>query len=283
MKLFKSTTAIAIAALLMSGATAQGVTRNLSAVASGDWNDDDAVWKIGGVGDFVVAPDSDDNATILTGVTVTVDKFATLGVAEAATLTVDASGILTMEHDGQLELGTALTITGTFQFDDQTEGTIPILRAASNLVISGDIVTVSGANEGGKIEMDASQSVRLSSGTISSQYGPIVVTADFENDGTMTANGGAAGYDITFTGAIASGSTGLFQVTATNSDMIFNHSSAVCLDDGGSPAAGADFVVSAGIMQFKQDLSTIGDLTFTGGKIIADASMTYTAGLSDCP
>ena len=201
------------------------------------------------------------------------------------TVTVKAGGTLLLVGGAELEIGTALTINGSglFQFNDQTEGTIPILRAASNLVISGDIVTVSGANEGGKIEMDASQSVRLSSGTISSQYGPIVVTADFENDGTMTANGGAAGYDITFTGAIASGSTGLFQVTATNSDMIFNHSSAVCLDDGGSPAAGADFVVSAGIMQFKQDLSTIGDLTFTGGKIIADASMTYTAGLSDCP
>ena len=280
MKLFKLTTAIAIAFAAVSyvdGNAAYGDTFQ-TRLSGGDWNINNT-WEEWNGNNWVNTGDhpdqTDDVATILSGDTVTV--LATDGDAATGTLTINDSGtaILDMQDGGVLEINTALTISGSgvFKFNQASGGGAvqPILRATSDLVISGTILTVDTKDLGGKIEMDANQSVQLSSGTISSEFGPIVVEADFENDSTVTANGGTDGYDITFTRAILAGSAGLFQVTDEDSEMIFN------LNGAATITSGADFNVEDGLMHFKEDVTTDGGYRQIGGKIQADSGDTFTA------
>ena len=197
------------------------------------------------------------------------------GQEDYATVMVKAGGTLLLGSGAELEISETLDVhaQGVFRFAASGGGgPQPILRASDSLEISGLIQTTSGGDRGGAITADASAFVILTTGAeITSEFGPIVITADFVNDGTVTANGGTAGFDITFTGAIASGSTGLFQVTAANSDMIFNHSAALTI------TGGADFNVEAGLMKFEESVETDGGYRQIGGKIRAAAGETFKA------
>ncbi len=279
MKCFKSTLAIALGAFFLAGTMVQA-GEVFQTKATGLWNSGDTWAWLSGDGDNKVYPQAaDETATILSGHTVNV--IGTNGDAICGTLTIDnaADTFLNMQDGGVLKIEDGLTISGSgvFRFNDQGEGTPPILRATGNLEIRGNIQTTSGADEGGVIDTDTSNdSVRLVSGEISCQYGPVEIrAADFENDGTVTANGTSAGYDITFTSTcvINNASVGLWQVTHANSDMIFDH------DDSTVPSliGDSDFNVSAGRMYFMESLTTAGGYQQTGGKCEAAAAASFMA------
>ena len=267
MKAYKLILTIAIAGVFINAAMAYGDTFT-STGDGGAWNLD-ATWLEAGYPDG-----ADDTATILSGDTVTVNNCTAI----CGSLTVNDGGILDMQTDGQLDIEDELNIVGTFRFNDQTLGTEPILQATWSLEITGNIQTTSGADEGGVIADDGDGSVILmANSAISCQYGRVSISAPFENDGTVTANGTNAGYDITFSGAIAADSMGLFQVTAANSDMIFDHTSAVTLTDGEDPPDGGDFNVTAGRMYFQQDLTTKGGHRQVGGVLEVKEGFSFTA------
>ncbi len=229
------------------------------------------------------AADRQHNCPKISNGTLTIPNGCTYTITGSESYTdveVRNGGILNLASGAILKVSDTLSVAsnGLFRFNDQTEGTPPILRAAYHtLKITGNIQTTSGADEGGVIDTDtASDSVRLVSGEISCQYGPVEIrAADFENDGTVTANGGFAGYDITLTSAcvINNASVGLWQVTAANSDMIFDH------DDSTVPSLSgdSDFNVEAGRMYFMESLSTAGGYRQIGGTCEAAAGATFTA------
>ena len=192
-----------------------------------------------------------------------------------------------VQDKGQLDLlaGAVLSIRdtliidsgGTFRFNDQTDSAInqPRLRATLFLLVIGNITTVSGADQGGIIDASASGNhVHLVRGSISSQFGPVLIACPFENDGIVTANGIADGFDIIFTGQIRNGSTGTFEVTHANSEMIFNHDVS-----SGSPSLSgdADFNVEAGLMHFQKSLATAGGFRQTGGRVRVSAGRFFSA------
>ncbi|MEE8169972.1 MAG: hypothetical protein V3T70_05435 [Phycisphaerae bacterium] len=162
-----------------------------------------------------------------------------------------ASGIL--EVKASVNVVDDAAVHGQFNFS-ATSGTQPILRPAAAGVTLDGLFEATGSVGGALDRAASTEDVQLlSGGEIRSTSGPIVISLPFENDGIVTANGTADTYDITFNlSAIKNGSVGTFQVTATNSELIFNHT--------GSPSLSgdADFDISAGLMHFKNGLTTAG-------------------------
>jgi len=258
----------------VSGTATYGVTRDLVAVTTGNWRNNTAVWKLasaqGGGDPYVVQPDSDDNATILTGVEITVDSKAT-SIAEALTLTVNNSNsaVLSMEDDGELRLENSLTVSGSgvFQFRAGVGETRPILRSAGSLEINGHIQIVDAA--GAEIAKLTTETVKFNSGSlVDSAGGDLVISANLENAGRIEAKGG---FDVNISGEIDDDSAGHFMATAANSDMTFNHTTAVVIDGG------ADFQLTGGSMAFNQSVQTNGGYQQTGGTVQVAATKTYTA------
>lgn len=242
----------------------------------------------------------------------------TVTVENGATLTLESvgggsptTGILVVE-----ESVTVGSTSGVFRFNESTDAT-PILRAndgsSANPVTLDGTFTVPGS-KGAIFEASDTNEFHLQSGSITSSSGAVIISAPFENDGTInasvgnilisaaldndgtvqatgaaiafsadvdnagtiTAAGSADGDDVTFlasSSTINASSTGLFQVTAANSEMIFNMSSSASIT-----GSGADFYVSAGLMHFKQSLSTAnGGFKQAGGKVMADAGISFSA------
>lgn len=223
-----------------------------------------------------------------------------------------SGGTLKLGGGALLIISDTLHIRGAFLFDADAGETTPILRASPEVNDALDIygpVTVKGS-AGGIIDSVLSGFVRLQSGAsitahtgaltiatplqsegtidacggnilisgdlenngvVKATRSTILLTADVENNGTIFAAGDSNGDDIVFLGSINYLSSGLFQVTAPNSEMVLGMSSCATI------SAGADFNVRAGCMRFQQSLTTNGGYKQTGGKIMADAGVTFSA------
>ncbi|MCP4249358.1 MAG: hypothetical protein GY778_20130, partial [bacterium] len=138
---------------------------------------------------------------------------------------------------GSITISGALTNNGTIRSNGGsllisaavTNGSTGIIRASSSKITISAALT---NNASGLVEADG---------------GNVTLSADVENDGTMTAKGGT---DMTFSSSstINTGSIGLWQVTASGSDMVFGH------DDSTIPSltGDSDFNVEAGRMYFME-------------------------------
>jgi hypothetical protein len=312
MKLFKLTLAIAIAAILANGATAYADATHTSTGDGGDWNvagtwDVNAVPHAGddviiSAGDIVYVDDPGMECTNLTIEAVSgagtggelqvqdngvLTVLGALIVEDGATST--KSGKVDMQSGGVLEVSGSITVGADALFEftaDSGEGrTQPIVRAtATGVDLDG---TFSGSGSlGGRFDEDANDYFEIvGSDAVLFSFSPIYITTpircngatasftlsgDVENDGTILATNGG---DVEFSGVnsrIDANSSGLFQVTA---------SSTMWFDMGGDAAitSGADFNISAGLMQFSRQLSTDGGYQQTGGTCLVVANESFTA------
>lgn len=307
----------AAAALMNTGAAM--AQRDLVAVSSGDWRSNTAVWKLasaqGGGDPYVVAPDADDNATILGGATVFTDNKTGGGVAAALTLTVNASAIMELRNDAELQLGTSLAVntSGAFRFYADDGQTRPILRSTGNLAIAGQIQNADPADgdgsAGGEIARTGANTVQFNAGsTVNTASGVLVISAPVLNLGTIDANVS----NVTVGGNVLSGSTGLFRASGGNmtfngdvendgkiqaqngGDVTFSGTSTVNAASAGhfmvtgagsdmvfghsagvTITSGAHFQVTAGSMLVNQSLETNGGMQQTAGSITAAAGKTF--------
>ena len=278
MKCFKLTLAIALAAIFVSAVTAEALERR--STTGGRWQDT-GTW-VGGT-----VPVDGDDVIIEEGHIVTVEY----GTAEVNTIVIRDS---TAEDDtpGELHLKSGATLAVRVSIDVEDTQAVPGVFDSIDTTTTTPIVQASrissavtdtldgpyfcgaalGINYTGENSDDAFQ--LLSGGTMTSTGGKTTMSADFENDGLITANGTANNYDIEFDGscALATGCAGKFEVTTANAEMIFTLSGNVAIS-----AADCDFNISAGRMQFSRVVSTTGGYQQTGGTCLVDAGDSFTA------
>jgi hypothetical protein len=280
MKVFKLTlTIVAVACFVVTTAQATSFT----STQSGNWRAG-ATWGNVGNVEGTHFPGAGDNATVAAGDTVHVDA-----TSSCANLTVDdvASGnpaVLEMRASGVLEVSSSIsvdtgTVDGQFLFVANS-GTQP------RVVATGPAVALSGTfggtgTQGGEFGRTSTHYFDVSSGSAeiscSPQYitvpmqcsgGTLELSGQLENDQSISANGG----DITISGTMHAGSSGLFEVTNGSSTLW------LCPSCSSSITSGADFHISAGLMRFSQTITTTtGGYQQTGGTCQVDATYSFTA------
>lgn len=154
--------------------------------------------------------------------------------AASNTFTLQADGIITSDSG-------AVTISAVMRNDG-------IIDATTNLI------TITAAHT------NALDAILRATG------GAMTVTGTLENDGIALVNGA----NMTFSGQLDTGSTGMFRV-ASNHTMTFTDGSEVTGD------IAAHFNVQNGTMVFSGSHSTTGGYKQTGGKVQADAGETFEA------
>jgi hypothetical protein len=170
----------------------------------------------------------------------------------------------------------SFTVTGSLggAFDRISSSTFHLLSGGSITSDSGPVIISADIENDGKITATSGNILISgavldgSTGAFSANGGNMFFTADVNNDGTITATGGS---DVLFSGTISNWSTGLFQVTAAGSDMTFDQTNTPNLTGDG------DFNIEAGRMGFKESLTTAGGYRQTGGQTKVAAGKTFTA------
>ena len=265
MKLFRLTTAIAIAFMALSyvdGNSALADTH--TSVGDGRWQDA-GTWDNG-------VPHAGDDVVIAEDDIVTVE-FATAEV-NCVVIRDAASG-----NAGKLHLKSGATlkvrvcidvedtqaVPGEFDCIDDS-GTRPIVQASNN----GSAVTVT---LDGPFWCTGDLGVLYTGEGATDGFGVPSGAATFSGGGELqldtflNANGG----DVTFEMEFDVDSSGEFIVSNASSDMIFDHITAVAI------TGDANFSMSAGRMYFKEGLETDGGYQQTGGKTEVDAGETFKA------
>lgn len=280
MKCFKLTLAIALSAIFLSAATAEAATTYYSN-GTGNWRGENA-WQTGSCPEGTPAganyPVAGDTAYICDNHTMTVNGTQALAVL----IVNDANdAILNMASGDILIVSGSVTVNGSgvFRFNS-SGGTAPIVRAnAAGVDLEGPF-TMEGS-DGGLFDRTSTYTFDVlvnKTVTFIGAYLATISAPDLEVDGTINANAA----DVTFSGGFEeSTSLGTFQVSHANSTMRFNQTAEVCFDDGSSD--GANFTISAGVLDIDQSVRTLGDLTFTGGQIEVAAGEVFAAGLDACP
>ena len=290
MKLFRLTTAIAIAFMAISYVDSNAaLAASFTSTTSGDW-DDGATWGLNSPGtEGTDYPGASDDATVSAGDTVDVDtlvKVNNLTIQDATE--GNTPGKIDMQADGELQVNssvcveTAEVVDGIWDFSASSTAT-PIVKAMGDDISLKGVVCLSGSQGGTFASDQGTDHFAVTTGNTLSFIctgGVADFTGLLEVDGTLQANEG----DVTFSGSfVETSSVGTFKVSHASSTMRFNQSADACFDDGGGPADGADFEISAGVLDIDQSVSTIGNLTATGGKIVVAAGEAFKAGLADCP
>jgi hypothetical protein len=191
---------------------------------------------------------------------------------DPAVLDLQASGVLSISSSVDVER--TADVPGQFNFSAASGTQGKLLAAGAEVTLDG-LFDVTGAQGGELDEFSGTNRFRLlSTGEIRCTSGKMRISCYFENDGTCTANGTSSGYDMEFTYScvIRDESTGLWQVTAANSKMIFDHDDSTMPDLSGD----SDFNVQAGTMQFKESLRTAGGARILA-TIQADAGASFEA------
>jgi hypothetical protein len=249
-------TTAAVLAVLLVGATAQATDNTFSDAGSNDWNTP-GNWSLGHVPtadeNAVIPADNVCNIGITTAVADTIEVYGTLNIAAGAKLTLDGSESSTSYVSGAgkvylLGSGSELSFTSNNHTVSHSGTPGEIIGCHINVKITITIVITI------EIKITGSMEIQASGGT-------------FVNDGIVEANRNGASdnmltcYSGTFTGS------GTYKVSVSGATLKFVL---------GITATGlaTDFVVPAGTLDIDEDVTTSGDLNFTGGTINVAANKT---------
>jgi len=195
------------------------------------------------------------------------ESYSHVDVRAGGTLNLLGGSLLEVSHELRVADG------GTFRFYADDGETRPILRTTLALNIFGHIQIVDpedgDGGAGAEIARTSTTILKFNPGSlVDTEGGNLLISADFENDGVIEAGDG---WDVSITGQISPNSSGQFMAAAANSDMTFNHTTAVVI------TGNADFEVTAGSMAFNQSVETNGGFKQTGGAITVAAGKTFKA------
>lgn len=258
-------TTAAIAAVLLIGANVQAADNTFTNAAGGN------TWNTAGNWSRASVPDDTDNAVIPSGQTCNVN----IAAAEADSVKVE--GTL------NIPANTKLTLDGSTNSTSFVSGLgrIYLQGSASELNFTTTDQTISygsspgeiiGLNDSAIISVDDDPNETLTELTnkitISGSLTIAVADATFDNDGIVRAdrNNGAGDQKLTcVTGTYTGSSTGTYKVTASGSTLLFSST----ITDATTGLA-TNFEVVDGTLDIDVDVSTTGDLSFTGGRIEVD-------------
>ncbi len=242
MKLLKLTLAIALGAFLLAAMSAEASSRTLysnpdpGVTDNGDF-DGASTWILtdDNSTSYVAPPDSTDTAYVREGDTIDVDANSGNLVLHLHVRDISSGtpGILNMEANGLLQVygsvtvETAEAVDGIFQFN-AASASPPILKAYDGTVTLDGPYTVATSQGGVFARHNISTFQLLSGGLITSDSGPITISAPMDNDGVIRATGTSTSYAITITVAPDAGSTGRFESADNdNARMVFGASAGV--------------------------------------------------------
>jgi len=206
--------------------------------------------------------------------------YVVTGTVACEYVYVSKDGILELAAGAELRVKYELVIDpdGVFRFNADDGQMQPTLRATGPLEISGAITVTDPADgdggAGGQIAMDISGSwvVLGADGLITSDAGPLDITADIKNNGVIRGTGDTAGKRIRITGAILAQSHGRFEVADHDNAKI-----TFAIGSGATITGGAHFDVRAGSLEFYDSVSTDGGVRILSGMILVGAGSTFQA------
>jgi len=171
--------------------------------------------------------------------------------------------------DTALQMEHALANPGEIVFTDVgTAGPTPKLLLTANVAIEGNVRSQA-AVRGGAIETTGGAVLTIGpSGVLEASQGKLTLTATFEMEGTVRANGP---YLLWVSGAPRPGSSGKWEVTHDSAILRFNHTGPFTIDN-----SAASMLVQAGTLDIDQTFTFHGGLKKTGGAIDVAAGKTLT-------